>query len=296
MQGPVHGVTSGNSWPHTARASLGSDGMLRVWVDGRPLLPVEVGLTSGYIGLASYNLLGNDVGRVKHVTVVGETDGAAPAFDKTVPMGRGFHVVAPPGTNACEQGKSVGCVVTTHVARMVRAPNGDLIAPNGGTLLRTKDNGSTWSLDSPSSGGLTHMMNIQQGGKPALANLRLRANVKPPCPDCALPTGTTGQLIRQVSTDSGKTWTAWNGPKSLIGEIQPPPLDCKPTPFDPGINCSEIGWRDWGFNSILPLRDGKTVLAFGSTHNGDLLEMAVNDRTFIGTYHKNVGGKPVPSV
>ena len=38
-------------------------------------------------------------------------------------------------------------ISTTHVARMVRAPNGDLIAPNGGEyLIRSPDNGSTWSL------------------------------------------------------------------------------------------------------------------------------------------------------
>ena len=40
------------------RAELGADGWLKAWVDGRPLAPVHVGATAGYLGLATYNLLG----------------------------------------------------------------------------------------------------------------------------------------------------------------------------------------------------------------------------------------------
>ena len=86
MQGPVHGVTSGNSWPHHARAALTADGMLAVWVDGRPLTPVHVGAQAGYLGLATYNLLGNDVARVANVTVTGAVASAS-AFDRSVELG-----------------------------------------------------------------------------------------------------------------------------------------------------------------------------------------------------------------
>ena len=36
-----------------------------VWIDGRPLAPVGMSdgpATAGYVGLASYNILGNDIG------------------------------------------------------------------------------------------------------------------------------------------------------------------------------------------------------------------------------------------
>jgi hypothetical protein len=196
MQGPVHGVSSGNSWPHTARAELGADGYLHIWVDGRPLRPVHVGVSPGYVGLASYNLLGNDVGRVKHVTVSGAVDPGAPAFDKTVKLGRGFTNIEIPGKGACTHNVTVDCVGTTHVGRMVRAPNGDLIATNGATLLRTPDNGTTWSLDSGNM-ELQHMMNVVHEGKPALANLEMKAPGAPPCADCAYPPGTKAEMIRR---------------------------------------------------------------------------------------------------
>jgi hypothetical protein len=136
MQGPVHGVTSAQNWPHTVNASLGSDGMLHLWVDGRPLVPVHVGTSTGYIGLATYNLLGADVARVRNVMVVGNT-APAKSFDKSVGMGRGFAVLKVPKP-------AKGVITTTRVGNMVRAPNGDLIAGNDINLLRTKD-GTSWT-------------------------------------------------------------------------------------------------------------------------------------------------------
>ena len=50
----------------------------------------QVGATAGYLGLATYNLLGNEVARVGNVNVVGAVDGTAAPFDKTVRIGRGF--------------------------------------------------------------------------------------------------------------------------------------------------------------------------------------------------------------
>ena len=230
MQGPVHGVTSGNSWAHRARVELHADGLLHTWVDGRPLRPVDVGVAPGYVGLASYNLLGNDVGRVRNVAVTGMLTATTTPFDRTVQLGRGFTNIEVPGKKACGHGEAAGCVTTTHVGRMVRAPNGDLIAPNGATLLRTMDNGTTWTLDDGMQ-KLQHITNTMYEGKPALANLQLRpaGGSAPPCPDCAFPPGTQGELVRRLSTDDGKSWTPLNDSKAVIGQVAPPPVTCLPT-------------------------------------------------------------------
>ena len=187
-QGPVHGVTSANTFPHQVRAELGADGWLKAWVDGRPLAPVQVGAKGGYLGLATYNILGNEVARVGNVRVVGTVDSTAKPFDKTVKIGRGF-------TNI-EAGPKV---VTTYVGRMVRCPNGDLIAKNAASYLRTADNGSTWTFGDYSA-GLGHMLNVIVDGKPALASYSMKPSAHAPCSDCGLPAGSHWMLIRKTST------------------------------------------------------------------------------------------------
>ena len=41
-----------------------------------------------------------------------------------------------------------------------------------------------------------------------------------------------------------------------------------------------MGWRFDGLSSILPLRDGKTVLLFGTVHNGNVGIATVNQRMY----------------
>ena len=46
----------------------------------------------------------------------------------------------------------------------------------------------------------------------------------------------------------------------------------------------------------MPLRDGKTILAFGVIHNGDLMMGTANRRTIMATYAKDpVTKRPVPT-
>ena len=300
MQGPVHGVTSGNSWPHTVRATLGNDGLLFVWVDGRPLEPVQVGTAAGYLGLATYNILGNDVARFKNVQVVGQA--AAASFDMSVGMGRGFTVI--PGTdpigawvNGAWRTTSKYTGDSRHVGHMVRAPNGDYIAPNGGSQLRTKD-GKAWTLDPrPSGTGQGgHMMKTTENGKPALASFHLKGPT-PPCPDCGAPIGSVWKLTRSVSLTSGFSWD--NG--TTVQEVLPPPVSCTPSAvgLKPPVDCKKLTWRmDEGIHSILTLRDG-TVLLFGVAHNGDLGEMTANQRVYYFNYQKKGGdgtGSPIPGL
>ena len=73
-------------------------------------------------------------------------------------------------------------------------------------------------------------------------------------------------------------------------------VECVPTAYGPKINCSGFGWRADGITSILPLKDGKTVLLFGVVHNGDLGMLTANDRSFMYTYAKDENQKPVPTV
>lgn len=107
--------------------------------------PVFVGTTVvGYVGLATYNLLGNDLARFANVTVHGQEVQAPPPF-----ICEPAPAPPPPpslSTNNVTATKSAGsneCVVqrgfqvltvpvggenidSRHVSRMVRAPNGDL--------------------------------------------------------------------------------------------------------------------------------------------------------------------------
>jgi hypothetical protein len=100
----------------------------------------------------------------------------------------------------------------------------------------------------------------------------------------------------RLSTDSGLSWTAYNDSKAVIGQVDPPPITCASTAYGPSINCSELGWRWGGFNSILPLRDGKTVLGFGTIHNGDLMMGTAARRTIMGTFAKDPSDhRPVPT-
>ena len=94
-----------------------------------------------------------------------------------------------------------------------------------------------------------------------------------------------------MRADSGKTWT--DGPTgsptgaTIVANVSAPPIDCTFTAYGPPFNCSEMTWTVDGLTSILPLRDGKTVLLFGVAHNGDLGMMSAADRTYVYSYTKN---------
>lgn len=46
----------------------------------------------------------------------------------------------------------------------------------------------------------------------------------------------------------------------------------------------------------MPLRDGKTILAFGVIHNGDLMMGTANRRTIMATYAQDpLTKRPVPT-
>ena len=76
-----------------------------------------------------------------------------------------------------------------------------------------------------------------------------------------------------LGPDSGKSWTdgPTGGPTGakIVANVTAPPIDCSFTAYGPAFNCSELTWSVDGLTSILPLRDGKTILLFGVAHNGD---------------------------
>ena len=104
------------------------------------------------------------------------------------------------------------------------------------------------------------------------------------------------------------SWTNTSDLGTLIATIKRPPLACIPAPigckgsacipsgFGIPINCSEIGWSPDSINSILVMKDGKTVLLFGVLHSGDLGIMTINDRTFWYRYTKDAAGHSKPTV
>ena len=134
-------------------------------------------------------------------------------------------------------------------------------------------------------------MNYGGGGGGAaqaqLASFIVHPTVGPPCPDCAPPPGSVTEVIRCVSTDpGGNVWplnTSMPGCE-VIYNLTRPPLSCAPGPPGLGpaaaVNCSAMGWRFDGLTSILPLRDGKTVLMFGTVHNGNVGIATVNQRMY----------------
>ena len=60
------------------------------------------------------------------------------------------------------------------------------------------------------------------------------------------------------------------------------------------LNCSNIAWRTEPLTSILPLRDGKTVLLFGVLHAGNLAIFTANQRLWAYSYTKTTAGAETP--
>ena len=253
------GVTSTPGVLHSARVRLDESGTLSVWIDGRPMPPLALGPQppTGFLGLATYSLMGGGARAIYHnVTVAaGWTAPAAPlVFAAASGLPRPWRAVAAWNTS-------------TSVGNMVKAgSSGELLAINGGRLLRSSDDGLSWTLDTkllPMNGMLSSaphgMVELYSnfGGYNDMSDDGVDA-------DSSSRTGSAGLGFKVVSTNAGKNWSA---PKQIF-DLQFDASWCAGYPGVAGnmtsTECTAIfsGWAPFSpsFTSILRTKNGDVHL------------------------------------
>jgi hypothetical protein len=176
----VHGVSSAPKLWHKARVEVDGD-TIRLWVDGRPIRPVVDSSYSGagFVGLVtSSSVGGGEKSSFRNVKVCGKDEKST--WNSSVhPVKPYFHVTTKSGT---------GC------GNICRAPNGDLLVSIESRLLRSTDNGRTWSDTETLSDVAPSARMLYLTQDKTLGQLVIN-HVKPPF-----------EIERLVSTDSGRTW------------------------------------------------------------------------------------------
>ena len=228
----VPGVTSSaRVWQHVRLQVTGDQ--IKAWVNKR--LAVCVRDTTyaepGYVGLNTYNAISpanpdataghGDKSSFRNVRISGPA-ATAPAFAPTP---------APVRTWNCPHPDPAG-----GSSRIARAGNGDvLVSPGGNRLLRSADNGRTWTADEPlpESHQISSMVSQADGSV---------AMIRPVYP--GMPT----QLLKSVSTDHGRTWSEYR----QVKEFQVP---------------GSYPYENYGGSTIVQTRDGGLVI-FGTSSGG----------------------------
>jgi len=175
----VHGVSSAPQvWHHARIRVQGHE--FRLWVDGRPF-PVVTDDTfseSGYVGLYTQSCLGEgDRSSFRNVRITGQPAQAVP-WDAGPQPPHHYTVIDTVHGSGCKQ--------------IARAANGDLIVGSTGhNLLRSSNNGRTWSSKpAQASESLTL---VQSDGNGNLMSFTIDHEAF--------------ALFRAVSTDDGHTWS-----------------------------------------------------------------------------------------
>ena len=202
----VHGVTSMPHIWHKVHLKVQGD-EIRLWVDGRPVSMVSDSSygAGGRIGLLSYGGLGaTPKSSFRNLQISGQAV-KAPVWDDSIRPRRNWGVVDSENGNGC--------------GHIVRAGNGELLVQSGPRLMRSADNGQTWSsagknlpgsdsavLLESSSGSVIQCLNnyTTEDGRPVSYLVASEAPFK----------------IRKFSSDdNGKTWSELRE----VGEVKFPP-------------------------------------------------------------------------
>ena len=178
----VHGVTSMPRIWHKARLTVQGD-EIRLWVDGRPVSAVRDSSyrAGGRVGLLSYSGLGETPGSSFRNLRIGGQAVTAPVWDDSILPGRNWGVV--------DGKQGAGC------GNITRASNGDLLLYSGTRLVRSADNGQSWTADEgpTEAGGGYILRGLPEGGLE-----RYGAVFQPPF-----------KIRKSISANHGRTWTAW---------------------------------------------------------------------------------------
>jgi len=193
----VHGVSSApNVWHKVRVAVAGNE--IHAWVDGRPLSVVtdETYPEPGYVGLSTYaSAWAGAKSSFRNLRIRGQQAQASP-WDASVQPPKNWFVVTDTTGTAC--------------SNIVRAPNGDVVVVIGDSLVRSTDNGQTWSAPDaaklPAGGYGTQLYTVDDQLHALSTNPE-----EPPF-----------HLLRATSEDSGKTWSQ---PQVVHENICPPDWD-----------------------------------------------------------------------
>lgn len=184
----LHGVTSARGVWHKVRIQVRGD-EIRVWVEGRPVTAVRDATyrAPGRIGLATYSGLGATArSSFRNLRIRGQAV-EAPAWDESVQPVRTWSLVD------AEHGTGCG--------NIARTTTGELLVTSAGRLLRSADNGRTWSVGEELPEGLRGgLLRIAPDG--GVENYYLTS--KPPF-----------KLQKTVSHDHGRTWAATRDLRSV---------------------------------------------------------------------------------
>jgi hypothetical protein len=218
----LHGVSTEPQVWHQVRL-LVQGNEFRLWVDGRPMAVVtdDDYAGPGHIGLHAWSYH-RESSTFKDVRIRGKA-ARDPQWDSTIKPVKNWFLPYP------AKGSEQSCTGIT------RAPNGDLLmALSPGGLVRSKDDGRTWTLlTSFDQGWLGGWLHKTRDGR--LITLR------------AVGSGAT---VMAESKDNGKTWPGWD----KIRQVDRPA-------FSPPAKQPDLTLGDPWVQSCVELRDG-TMLMF----------------------------------
>jgi len=184
----IHGVSSTPTLWHEVRLAVAGN-EIRVWVDGRPLSVVtdDTYPDPGYVGLGTYESIygGGPKSSFRNLRIRGEEAHASPWDPSVQPVKNWFVVTTATGT---------GC------GNIVQAPNGDLLVPAAGGLVRSADNGRTWSDPEPLPEGISGLLHRTADGRLDMHNIQSESPF---------------EIVRATSQDNGRTWSE----PEVTGEI-----------------------------------------------------------------------------
>ena len=220
----VPGVTSAVQVWHHVQIQVRGD-QIDIKIDKRPVISVRDATYTqpGYVGLNTYNAIGGDGEKstFRNVRVSGNPV-SAPAFVDTPAPVRTWRAAHPDPSQGC--------------GRIVKAGNGDLLVSSGqNRLLRSADNGLTWSADDP----LPEAHTIGNLCTTAQGQLAMFRTTYP---------GVPVQILKSTSEDQGRTWSEYR----QVGQVKLP--DSYP-------------YENFGGGSMIQARDGGLLLLGISSGN-----------------------------
>ena len=212
----VPGVTSAPRVWHQVKIQVKGD-QINAWIDKHPVVSVRDNTYSGagYVGLDTYNAIAGHGAKssFRNVKITGTPASAAAFPDSPVPV-RTWRAAHPDASQGC--------------GRIARAGNGDLLVNSGANrLLRSADNGVTWTADDelPKSHAIGSLVGQADG-------LVMYRTTYP---------GLPAQILKSESADNGKSWSDYR----QVGEVSPP---------------GSYPFENWGGGPIVQTRDGGLVM------------------------------------
>jgi hypothetical protein len=231
----VPGVTSAaRVWHHVKVEVKGNQ--INAWIDKRPVISLQDSTYAkpGYVGLDTYNAIAGHGEKTSFRNFkISATPVSAVAFAASPGPVQTWRAAHPEASQGC--------------GRIARAGNGDMLTRSGANrLLRSTDNGMTWTADDPLPESHPIGSLVETDG--ALAMYR---NTYP---------GLPAQILKSESPDHGRTWSDYR----QVGEVTLP---------------DDFPYENFGGGPIVQTDDGGLVMF--SVCSGGTTDVRKNGRCII---------------